>query len=109
MYVLTHKANVYQMNKIHLNFYGGFLILHYSVPTGLPQQNFSMHVAVPVTNPNSMSYNPGGILSSQGLQAAATASLSEATMLSPPQTSLQRNVVPAGAPHRPPSTGSAGQ
>ncbi|XP_047678434.1 myocyte enhancer factor 2aa isoform X4 [Tachysurus fulvidraco] len=84
------------------------LIYKRSGPTGLPQQNFSMHVAVPVTNPNSMSYNPGGILSSQGLQAAATASLSEATMLSPPQTSLQRNVVPAGAPHRPPSTGSAG-
>ncbi|XP_046720867.1 myocyte enhancer factor 2aa isoform X3 [Silurus meridionalis] len=84
------------------------LIYKRSGPTALPQQNFSMHVAVPVTNPNSMGYNPGGILSSQGLSAAATASLSEATMLSPPQTSLQRNVVPAGAPHRPPSTGSAG-
>ncbi|KAM9481743.1 myocyte enhancer factor 2aa isoform 4-T7 [Clarias gariepinus] len=84
------------------------LIYKRSGPTALPQQNFSMHVAVPVTNPNSMSYNPGGILSSQGLPAAATATLSEATMLSPPQTSLQRNVVPAGAPHRPPSTGSAG-
>ncbi|XP_058244532.1 myocyte enhancer factor 2aa isoform X4 [Hemibagrus wyckioides] len=84
------------------------LIYKRSGPTALPQQNFSMHVAVPVTNPNSMSYNPGGILSSQGLPAAATASLSEATMLSPPQTSLQRNVVPAGTPHRPPSTGSTG-
>ncbi|XP_053479173.1 myocyte enhancer factor 2aa isoform X4 [Ictalurus furcatus] len=84
------------------------LIYKRSGPTALQQQNFSMHVAVPVTNPNSMSYNPGGILSSQGLPAAATASLSEATMLSPPQTSLQRNMVPAGAPHRPPSTGSAG-
>ncbi|XP_047678429.1 myocyte enhancer factor 2aa isoform X1 [Tachysurus fulvidraco] len=104
-YVLTpHTEEKYK--KINEEFDN--MMRSHKIPTGLPQQNFSMHVAVPVTNPNSMSYNPGGILSSQGLQAAATASLSEATMLSPPQTSLQRNVVPAGAPHRPPSTGSAG-
>ncbi|KAI4889044.1 hypothetical protein NFI96_023803, partial [Prochilodus magdalenae] len=77
------------------------------VPTALPQQNFSMHVAVPVTNPNAMSYNPGGSLSGQGLPAAA-ASLTDSSMLSPPQGSLHRNMVSAGAPHRPPSTGSAG-
>ncbi|XP_060733806.1 myocyte enhancer factor 2aa isoform X3 [Tachysurus vachellii] len=104
-YVLTpHTEEKYK--KINEEFDN--MMRNHKIPTGLPQQNFSMHVAVPVTNPNSMGYNPGGILSSQGLQAAATASLSEATMLSPPQTSLQRNVVPAGAPHRPPSTGSAG-
>ncbi|KAK2894754.1 hypothetical protein Q8A67_011983 [Cirrhinus molitorella] len=76
-------------------------------PTALPPQNFSMHVAVPVTNPNAMSYNPGASLSSQSLSAAA-ASLSDGAMLSPPQGSLHRNVVSAGPPQRPPSTGSAG-
>uniref|UniRef100_A0A673JPZ8 Myocyte-specific enhancer factor 2A-like n=1 Tax=Sinocyclocheilus rhinocerous TaxID=307959 RepID=A0A673JPZ8_9TELE len=76
-------------------------------PTALPPQNFSMHVAVPVTNPNAMSYNPGASLSSQSLLAAA-ASLSDGAMLSPPQGSLHRNVVSAGPPQRPPSTGSAG-
>lgn len=75
-------------------------------PTGLPQQNFSMHVAVPVSNPNAMSYNPGASLGSQSL-SAATASLSDGAMLSPPQGSLHRNVVSAGPPQRPPSTGSA--
>ncbi|KAK3548645.1 hypothetical protein QTP70_015931 [Hemibagrus guttatus] len=103
-YVLTpHTEEKYK--KINEEFDN--MMRNHKIPTALPQQNFSMHVAVPVTNPNSMSYNPGGILSSQGLPVA-TASLSEATMLSPPQTSLQRNVMPAGAPHRPPSTGSAG-
>ncbi|XP_067275018.1 myocyte enhancer factor 2aa isoform X9 [Pseudorasbora parva] len=76
-------------------------------PTALPPQNFSMHVAVPVTNPNAMSYNPGASLSSQSL-SAATASLSDGAMLSPPQGSLHRNVVSTGPPQRPPSTGSAG-
>uniref|UniRef100_A0A8C1U4H4 Myocyte enhancer factor 2aa n=1 Tax=Cyprinus carpio TaxID=7962 RepID=A0A8C1U4H4_CYPCA len=75
-------------------------------PTALPPQNFSMHVAVPVTNPNAMSYNPGASLSSQSLSAAA-ASLSDVAMLSPPQGSLHRNVLSAGPPQRPPSTGSA--
>ncbi|XP_051580144.1 myocyte-specific enhancer factor 2A-like isoform X4 [Myxocyprinus asiaticus] len=75
-------------------------------PTGLPPQNFSMHVAVPVTNPNAMSYNPGASLSSQSL-SAATASLSDGAMLSPPQGSLHRNVVSGGPQQRPPSTGSA--
>ncbi|XP_050990314.1 myocyte enhancer factor 2aa isoform X7 [Labeo rohita] len=74
-------------------------------PTALPPQNFSMHVAVPVTNPNAMSYNPGASLSSQSLSAAAAA-LSDGAMLSPPQGSLHRNVVSAGPPQRPPSTGS---
>ncbi|XP_021323255.1 myocyte enhancer factor 2aa isoform X14 [Danio rerio] len=72
-------------------------------PTALPPQNFSMHVAVPVTNPNAMSYNPGASLSSQSLSAAA--SLSDGAMLSPPQGSMHRSVVP---PQRPPSTGSTG-
>lgn len=83
------------------------MYVHLFQPTALPQQNFSMHVAVPVTNPNAMSYNPGASLGSQSL-SAATASLSDGAMLSPPQGSLHRNVVSAGPPQRPPSTGSAG-
>ncbi|XP_071356018.1 myocyte enhancer factor 2aa isoform X2 [Trachinotus anak] len=75
-------------------------------PTALPQQNFSMHVAVPVSNPNAM-YQPGGTLGSQSL-ATATASLSDSGMLSPPQASLHRNVGSSGGPQRPTSAGSAG-
>ncbi|MGH0187347.1 UNVERIFIED_CONTAM: hypothetical protein FKN15_024625 [Acipenser sinensis] len=75
-----------------------------SKPSTLPQQNFSMHVAVPVTNPNVLSYsNPGISLGNQ-----APVSLADSGMLSPPQGSLHRNVVPPGVPQRPPSTGSAG-
>ncbi|XP_036006008.1 myocyte enhancer factor 2aa isoform X6 [Fundulus heteroclitus] len=75
-------------------------------PTALPQQNFSMHVAVPVSNPNAM-YQAGGNLGSQAL-AAATASLNESGMLSPPQASLHRNVGSSGGSQRPTSAGSAG-
>ncbi|KAA0714928.1 Myocyte-specific enhancer factor 2A [Triplophysa tibetana] len=82
------------------------MMRNHKIPTGLPQQNFSMHVAVPVSNPNAMSYNHGASLGSQSLSAAA-ASLSDGAMLSPPQGSLHRNVVSAGPPQRPPSTGSA--
>ncbi|XP_036417537.1 myocyte enhancer factor 2aa isoform X3 [Colossoma macropomum] len=103
-YVLTpHTEEKYK--KINEEFDN--MMRNHKIPTALPQQNFSMHVAVPVTNPNAMSYNPGGSLSGQGLPAAA-ASLTDGSMLSPPQGSLHRSVVSAGAPHRPPSTGSAG-
>ncbi|XP_075288187.1 myocyte-specific enhancer factor 2A isoform X4 [Opisthocomus hoazin] len=75
-------------------------------PPGLPAQNFSMSVTVPVSNPNTLTYsNPGSSLVSPSL--AASSSLTDTTMLSPPQTSLHRNVSP-GAPQRPPSTGNAG-
>uniref|UniRef100_A0A3P9I9N1 MADS-box domain-containing protein n=1 Tax=Oryzias latipes TaxID=8090 RepID=A0A3P9I9N1_ORYLA len=77
-----------------------------SHPTALPQQNFSMHVAVPVSNPNAM-YQAGGNQGSQAL-AAATASLSESGMLSPPQTSVHRNAGSGGGSQRPTSTGGAG-
>ncbi|XP_064807978.1 myocyte-specific enhancer factor 2A-like isoform X3 [Oncorhynchus masou masou] len=72
-------------------------------PTALPQQNFPMHVAVPVSNQNTMSYNPGGSMSSQAL-AQAAASLSDSGMLSPPQASLHR----IGGQQRPPTQGNAG-
>ncbi|KAM9223925.1 myocyte-specific enhancer factor 2A isoform 1-T1 [Leptosomus discolor] len=74
-------------------------------PPGLPAQNFSMSVTVPVSNPNTLTYsNPGSSLVSPSL--AASSSLTDTTMLSPPQTTLHRNVSP-GAPQRPPSTGNA--
>ncbi|XP_051725677.1 myocyte enhancer factor 2aa isoform X5 [Ctenopharyngodon idella] len=102
-YVLTpHTEEKYK--KINEEFDN--MMRNHKIPTALPPQNFSMHVAVPVTNPNAMSYNPGASLSSQSL-SAATASLSDGAMLSPPQGSLHRNVVSAGPPQRPPSTGSA--
>ncbi|XP_044835485.1 myocyte-specific enhancer factor 2A isoform X3 [Mauremys mutica] len=75
-------------------------------PPGLPPQNFSMSVTVPVSNPNTLTYsNPGSSLVSPSL--AANSSLTDTTMLSPPQATLHRNVSP-GAPQRPPSTGNAG-
>ncbi|NWS37946.1 MEF2A factor, partial [Probosciger aterrimus] len=75
-------------------------------PPGLPAQNFSMSVTVPVSNPNTLTYsNPGSSLVSPSL--AASSSLTDTTMLTPPQTTLHRNVSP-GAPQRPPSTGNAG-
>uniref|UniRef100_A0A8C3QBS7 Uncharacterized protein n=1 Tax=Geospiza parvula TaxID=87175 RepID=A0A8C3QBS7_GEOPR len=74
-------------------------------PPGLPAQNFSMSVTVPVSNPNTLTYsNPGSSLVSPSL--AASSSLTDTTMLSPPQSALHRNVSP-GAPQRPPS-GNAG-
>ncbi|XP_016104935.1 myocyte-specific enhancer factor 2A homolog isoform X2 [Sinocyclocheilus grahami] len=103
-YVLTpHTEEKYK--KINEEFDN--MMRNHKIPTALPPQNFSMHVAVPVTNPNAMSYIPGASLSSQSL-SVATASLSDGAMLSPPQGSLHRNLVSAGAPQRPPSTGSAG-
>nr|XP_048722005.1 myocyte-specific enhancer factor 2A isoform X7 [Caretta caretta] len=76
------------------------------VEPGLPPQNFSMSVTVPVSNPNTLTYsNPGSSLVSPSL--AASSSLTDTTMLSPPQATLHRNVSP-GAPQRPPSTGNAG-
>ncbi|XP_062998233.1 myocyte-specific enhancer factor 2A isoform X3 [Elgaria multicarinata webbii] len=74
-------------------------------PPGLPPQNFSMSVTVPVSSPNSLTYsNPGSSLVSPALAAGST--LTDTTMLTPPQASLHRNVSPGG-PQRPPSTGSA--
>ncbi|XP_047398203.1 myocyte-specific enhancer factor 2A isoform X1 [Sciurus carolinensis] len=76
-----------------------------STKPGLPPQNFSMSVTVPVTSPNALSYtNPGSSLVSPSL--AASSSLADSSMLSPPPATLHRNVSP-GAPQRPPSTGNA--
>ncbi|XP_045417734.1 myocyte-specific enhancer factor 2A isoform X1 [Lemur catta] len=77
-----------------------------STKPGLPPQNFSMSVTVPVTSPNALSYtNPGSSLVSPSLASSST--LTDSSMLSPPQATLHRNVSP-GAPQRPPSTGNAG-
>ncbi|XP_056427810.1 myocyte-specific enhancer factor 2A isoform X6 [Hyla sarda] len=76
-------------------------------PPGLPQQNFAMSVTVPVSNPNQLPYSsPGNTLVTASLVASTT--LTDTGMLSPPQTSLHRNVVSPGVSQRPPSTGNAG-
>ncbi|XP_071376386.1 myocyte enhancer factor 2aa isoform X1 [Centroberyx affinis] len=102
-YVLTpHTEEKYK--KINEEFDN--MMRNHKIPTALPQQNFSMHVAVPVSNPNAM-YQPGGTLGTQAL-AAATASLSDSGMLSPPQASLHRNVGSSGGSQRPSSASNAG-
>ncbi|XP_055078299.1 myocyte enhancer factor 2aa isoform X3 [Periophthalmus magnuspinnatus] len=63
-------------------------------PSGLPQQNFSMHVAVPVSNPGSM-YTPGATLGGP-----------DSGMLSPGAAPLHRNVGSSGGTHRHPGTGN---
>ncbi|XP_054631378.1 myocyte enhancer factor 2aa isoform X9 [Dunckerocampus dactyliophorus] len=99
-YVLTpHTEEKYK--KINEEFDN--MMRNHKIPTALPQQNFSMHVAVPVSNPNAM-YQPGGTLGSQTLPAAA-ASLTDNGMLSPPHASLHRNVGSSGGPQRPTSAG----
>ncbi|XP_046898254.1 myocyte-specific enhancer factor 2A-like isoform X2 [Hypomesus transpacificus] len=72
-------------------------------PSGMPQQNFSMHVA----NPSSLAqaYNPAGSLASQQALAAATQALSDSGMLSTPHGQLPRNMA---SPSRPPSAGNTG-
>ncbi|KAF6738164.1 Myocyte-specific enhancer factor 2A [Oryzias melastigma] len=102
-YVLTpHTEEKYK--KINEEFDN--MMRNHKIPAALPQQNFSMHVAVPVSNPNAM-YQAGGNPGSQAL-AAATASLSESGMLSPPQTSVHRNAGSGGGSQRPTSAGGAG-
>uniref|UniRef100_A0A2K5S9X6 Myocyte enhancer factor 2A n=1 Tax=Cebus imitator TaxID=2715852 RepID=A0A2K5S9X6_CEBIM len=102
-YVLTpHTEEKYK--KINEEFDN--MMRNHKIAPGLPPQNFSMSVTVPVTSPNALSYtNPGSSLVSPSLAASST--LTDSSMLSPPQTALHRNVSP-GAPQRPPSTGNAG-
>ncbi|XP_058283662.1 myocyte-specific enhancer factor 2A isoform X7 [Hylobates moloch] len=102
-YVLTpHTEEKYK--KINEEFDN--MMRNHKIAPGLPPQNFSMSVTVPVTSPNALSYtNPGSSLVSPSL--AASSALTDSSMLSPPQTTLHRNVSP-GAPQRPPSTGNAG-
>ncbi|XP_004709908.1 myocyte-specific enhancer factor 2A isoform X4 [Echinops telfairi] len=76
-------------------------------PPGLPPQNFSMAVTVPVAPPSALSYtDPGSSLVSPSL-TSSSAVTDSSSILSPPQATLHRNVSP-GAPQRPPSTGNAG-
>ncbi|MBZ3878010.1 Myocyte-specific enhancer factor 2A [Sciurus carolinensis] len=101
-YVLTpHTEEKYK--KINEEFDN--MMRNHKIAPGLPPQNFSMSVTVPVTSPNALSYtNPGSSLVSPSL--AASSSLADSSMLSPPPATLHRNVSP-GAPQRPPSTGNA--
>lgn len=102
-YVLTpHTEEKYK--KINEEFDN--MMRNHKIAPGLPPQNFSMSVTVPVSSPSALSYtNPGSALVSPAL--AAGSALADSGMLSPPQAALHRTVSP-GAPQRPPSTGSAG-
>ncbi|XP_069899259.1 myocyte-specific enhancer factor 2A isoform X6 [Dipodomys merriami] len=101
-YVLTpHTEEKYK--KINEEFDN--MMRNHKIAPGLPPQNFSMSVTVPVTSPNALSYtNPGSSLVSPSLAASST--LTDTSMLSPPPATLHRNVSP-GAPQRPPSAGNA--
>ncbi|KAJ8248802.1 hypothetical protein GJAV_G00227920 [Gymnothorax javanicus] len=102
-YVLTpHTEEKYK--KINEEFDN--MMRNHKIPAALPQHNFSMHVAVPVTNPTGLAYNPANSLGAQSLVGAS--SLGDGGMLSPPQGSLHRGVASPGVPQRPPSAGSTG-
>uniref|UniRef100_UPI00398E7CB2 myocyte enhancer factor 2aa isoform X3 n=1 Tax=Pristiophorus japonicus TaxID=55135 RepID=UPI00398E7CB2 len=98
-YVLTpHTEEKYK--KINEEFDN--MMRNHKLAPGLPQQNFAMPVAVPVSNPNTLTYShPGSSLVTHSL---ITTSLTDTSMLSP-QVTLPRNVVSPGAPQRPPSNG----
>ncbi|XP_048418619.1 myocyte enhancer factor 2aa isoform X3 [Stegostoma tigrinum] len=102
-YVLTpHTEEKYK--KINEEFDN--MMRNHKLAPGLPPQNFAMPVAVPVSNPNNLTYShPSSSLVTHSL---VTTSLTDTSMLSPPQATLPRNVVSPGAPQRPPSAGSAG-
>ncbi|XP_063304916.1 myocyte-specific enhancer factor 2A isoform X8 [Pelobates fuscus] len=103
-YVLTpHTEEKYK--KINEEFDN--MMRNHKISPGLPQQSFSMSVTVPVSNPNTLSYSSQGNTMVTASLAAST-SLTDANMLSPPQTTLHRNVVSPGIPQRPSSTGNAG-
>ncbi|XP_078386513.1 myocyte enhancer factor 2aa isoform X7 [Cetorhinus maximus] len=99
-YVLTpHTEEKYK--KINEEFDN--MMRNHKLAPGLPPQNFAMPVAVPVSNPNTLTYShPGSSLVTHSL---VTTSLTDTSMLSPPQATLPRNVVSPGAPQRPPSAG----
>ncbi|XP_072004694.1 myocyte-specific enhancer factor 2A isoform X5 [Engystomops pustulosus] len=103
-YVLTpHTEEKYK--KINEEFDN--MMRNHKISPGLPQQDFSMSVTVPVSNPNPLPYSsPGSTLVTASL--AASTSLTDTGMLSPAQASLHRNVVSPGVSQRPPSTGNAG-
>ncbi|XP_046898255.1 myocyte-specific enhancer factor 2A-like isoform X3 [Hypomesus transpacificus] len=99
-YILTpHTEEKYK--KINEEFDN--MMRNHKIPSGMPQQNFSMHVA----NPSSLAqaYNPAGSLASQQALAAATQALSDSGMLSTPHGQLPRNMA---SPSRPPSAGNTG-
>ncbi|XP_060709175.1 myocyte enhancer factor 2aa isoform X5 [Hemiscyllium ocellatum] len=102
-YVLTpHTEEKYK--KINEEFDN--MMRNHKLAPGLPPQNFAMPVAVPVSNPNNLTYShPSSSLVTHSL---VTTSLTDTSMLSPPQATLPRNVVSPGAPQRPPSAGNAG-
>ncbi|XP_069481149.1 myocyte-specific enhancer factor 2A isoform X5 [Ambystoma mexicanum] len=103
-YVLTpHTEEKYK--KINEEFDN--MMRNHKIAPGLPPQNFSMSVTVPVSNPNALPYsNHGGSLVTSSL--ASSTSLTDTSMLSPQQASMHRSVASPSAPQRPPSTGNPG-
>ncbi|XP_035272976.1 myocyte-specific enhancer factor 2A-like isoform X3 [Anguilla rostrata] len=100
-YVLTpHTEEKYK--KINEEFDN--MMRNHKIPNALPQQNFSMHVAVPISNPSTLSYNPASL----GTQTLASTSLGDSALLSPHQSSLHRNVGSPGGPQNSPGAGSTG-
>ncbi|CAL8374125.1 unnamed protein product [Arctogadus glacialis] len=97
-YVLTpHTEEKYK--KINEEFDN--MMRNHKIPTALPQQNFSMHVAVPVSHPNASMYQQG----------VGQGSLGDGGMLSPPthSSALHRNLGSSGGPQqRPTSAGNTG-
>ncbi|KAM4662197.1 myocyte-specific enhancer factor 2D isoform 2-T4 [Discoglossus pictus] len=75
----------------------------YRLASAVPAPNFAMPVTVPVTNQNLQFSNPGGSLVTQSLM---TSSLTDPRLLSPQQSTLQRNTVSPGLPQRPASAGA---
>ncbi|XP_062404872.1 myocyte-specific enhancer factor 2A isoform X2 [Sardina pilchardus] len=75
------------------------MMRNHKIPSGMPQQNFSMHVALPVTNHNPLAYSSAGSL-------GHSASHGDAGVLSSSHGSLHRNMGSPGISQRPPSTGS---
>ncbi|XP_076143038.1 myocyte-specific enhancer factor 2A isoform X2 [Alosa pseudoharengus] len=97
-YVLTpHTEEKYK--KINEEFDN--MMRNHKIPSGMPQQNFSMHGALPVTNHNPLAYSSGGSL-------GHSAALSDAGVLSSSHGSLHRNMGSPGISQRSPSTGAAG-
>ncbi|XP_068131226.1 myocyte-specific enhancer factor 2A isoform X2 [Hyperolius riggenbachi] len=101
-YVLTpHTEEKYK--KINEEFDN--MMRNHKISPGMQQQSFAMSVTVPVSNPLPYS-SQGNTLVTPSL--VASTSLTDTGMLSPPQSSLHRNVGSPGVLQRPPSTGNAG-
>ncbi|KAM5194231.1 myocyte-specific enhancer factor 2C isoform 5-T7 [Mantella aurantiaca] len=90
-YALTPRTEE-KYKKINEEF--DIMIKSHKIPA-VPPPNFEMPVSIPVTNPNSLAYNPAGSLGNHNLLPLS-------------HQSLQRNSMSPGLTHRPPSAGNTG-